>query len=302
LTRELRTDTYFCVSVASEPVADIPRPFGLAPELTTFFKTRAHARVLETLTFGLRRRERFLLVTGELGTGKTVLCHVLVDSLRAHRPVSFVANPQLTPAGWYGRLLEDFTSSDDAGVADSAAATVSELHERLMSVLASLGRRRGGPLIVVDDAHTIPPILVELLMALAAGEASVEQPLQIVLVGLARPGGCGVLGVRALDEVASTRTRLSTWTRDECERYVKHRLSIAGCNPNLFTPRGIAVLHSLSGGIPRLVNLIAERALQLAQGQGAQQIDSGAVAAVASSLEPVSARPRRFRWFTRRVS
>jgi MSHA biogenesis protein MshM len=290
------------VPVASEPVADIQRPFGLAPELTPFFKTRAHDRVLETLTFGLRRRERFLLVTGELGTGKTVLCRELVERLRAARFVSFVANPQVAPGDLYRRLLEDFQSTDDAGDSLPEAATVSALHERLMLALANLRQRRGSPVIVIDDAHAMPVDVVDVLLMLAASDSSKEQPLQTVLVGRACPEGSGALGVPAVDELVSTRTRLSTLTRDECGRYVNHRLSIAGCNPNLFTPRAIGVLHSLSGGIPRLVNLIGERALQLAQGQGAQQIDSGDVAAVASSLEAVLIRPRRFRWFTRRVS
>jgi type II secretory pathway predicted ATPase ExeA len=293
------------VAVAFESVSVVVgRPFVPARDVSRFYKTRAHARALETLTFGLRRcQERFLLVTGDLGTGKTVLCRALVESLGSTRPVSLVSSPLADPSDLYRRLLEDFGSSgDEARLLSSDTLPLSEWRERLVGRLSTVRRRRGGPVIVVDDAHTMPAIVIEQLLALSAMESSKEQPLQIVLVGRARPDGSGVLGVRALDELVSTRTRLTSLTRDECERYVHHRLSVAGCNPELFTPRAIGVLHRLSGGIPRLLNLIAERAIQLTNGQGAQQIDSGDVAAVASSLDAVSTRPRRFRWFARRVS
>jgi len=292
------------VAVAFDPIsAVIERPFVLTPEVASFYKTRAHARALETLTFGLRRRqERFLLVTGGTGTGKTVLCRAFVESLGTTRAISLVSNPPVNPVELYRRLVEDFRSADDPRPLPADDAPASEWRERLLALLSAIPRRRGGPVIVVDDAHTMPAAVVDQLLAIAAAESSTEQPLQIVLVGRASPDGSGVLGIRALDELVSTRTRLTSLSRDESDRYVRHRLSVAGCNPSLFTPRAIAVLHSLSGGIPRLLNLIAERALDLTQGQGGQQIDSGDVAAVASSLDAVSARPRRFRWFVRRAS
>lgn len=292
------------MAVAFDPTrAVVERPFVSTPEVSSFYKTRAHARALETLTFGLRRRqERFLLVTGGMGTGKTVLCRALLDSLGSTRAFSLVSNPT-SAAELYRRLLDDFRSADDEPQPVPAdRAPVSEWRERLRVLLSGIGRRRGGPVIVVDDAHAMPPAVVEELLAVAAGESSKDQPLQIVLVGRASQDGSGVLGIRALDELVSTRTRLSPLSRGECERYIHHRLSAAGCSTQLFTPRAIAVLHSLSGGIPRLLNLIAERAVDLTQGQGAQQIDSGDVAAVASSLDGISPRPRRFRWFMRRVS
>jgi general secretion pathway protein A len=288
-----------------QPIAALTeRPFGLTPDPRFFFKSRAHARAIETLTFALRRRERFLLVTGNAGTGKTMLCHALVEQLRRSGPVSLVSNPLITPGGLSRLLLNDLAaSSDEPGLAPTGVTSPAELRERLLQLLATIHRRRGGPVIVVDEAHMAPTLVVEQLLALSEADAARQQPLQIVLVGRARPDGSGTIGIRALDQRVSTRTRLTPLTREECGYYVRYRLSVAGSRePGLFTPRAIDVLHGLSGGLPRLVSLLAERALQLAEAHGAAQIDSRDVAAVGSTLELVPGRPRRFRWFAARVS
>ncbi len=282
----------------------VERPFSLTPDLKYFFKTGSHGRALDTLTFGLRRREGFLLITGDLGIGKTVVCRALVDQLRRKgSPVGYVPNPLLAPGGLFRLLLEDFgvVSTDDIR-ARTNAATPHELHHMLVTFLGGLESTRVAAA-VIDDAHRLPAVLVQHLLALAAPEPNQERTLQLVLMGQPAAGDSSALGVASLDERVSTRARLVPLDRDECAEYVAYRLRVAGMAPTAtFTPRAIDVLHGLSGGVPRLINLLCARALQEAESQRSHKIEPGMIAAAASALELLLARPRRFRWFSKRVS
>jgi general secretion pathway protein A len=280
----------------------VERPFSLTPDPKYFFKSRAHGRAIETLTFGLRRRERFLLVTGDLGVGKTVLCRTLVEQFRRRGLVSLISNPLMTPDQFLRLLLEDFgaVAPDDARL--DGAATY-ELHELLLNFLGELQTTHEGSVIVIDEAHTLPAAVVDHLLQLARVEHHRERVVQFVLVGQPTAGEHGALGIGVLDEHVSTKARLLPLGRDECADYVLHRLTIAGgAAAASFTPRAIDTLYGLSGGVPRLVNLLCERALQEAAAANAHRIESPAVEAAASALQLLRSRPRRFRWFSRRVS
>jgi type II secretory pathway predicted ATPase ExeA len=283
----------------------VERPFSLTPDPKYFFESRSHGSAREVLGEGLRRRERFLLVTGDLGVGKTALCRTLIPELRERVPVSFIANPLLTPSGLFRLLLEDFgaLSARAPAAEHSSGATPHELRDLLVEFLnrsRSMGR---GAVVVIDEAQTLPLSVVEHLLLLGALHHQGEQPLQLVLVGqplLAEPGA---IGVRALNAHVSTRARLTPLGRDECAAYVAHRLAVAGAERNsLFTSSAIDMLYALSGGVPRLVNLLAERALQEAATERTHKVGPAMIDAAASALELVRGTTRRFRWFTRRVS
>ncbi len=149
---------------------------------------------------------------------------------------------------------------------------------------------------IVDEAHSLPASTVEQIVALASLESNREKVLQILLAGQTSAGGAPTLA-RPLDERLSTRARLLPLERDECERYVAHRLTIAAGVGVSFSPRAIEVIYGLSGGVPRLVNLICERALQEGAAMGARRIEPGMIESAASALELLRLRPRRFRWF-----
>jgi general secretion pathway protein A len=279
------------------------RPFSLTPDPRFFFNSSSHGRVLETLSFGLERRERVLLVTGDLGIGKTVLCRALVQQLRNGGPVSFVSNPLLTPSELLRLLIEDFHAQTTTAAKGLPTSTPFESQRLLVDYLRSLRAGRDTAVVVIDEAHRLPAVLVEPLLSLASPDAEHERALQLVLVGQATPTDATRLGITALDDRTATRTRLTALGRDECAEYVAYRLRVAGATQStLFTPRAIDVLHGLSGGIPRLVNLLCERALQEAETHGSLRIEPSMIAAAASALELLLARPRRFRWFSRRVS
>lgn len=281
------------------------RPFSLTPDPKYFFASRSHGTALEALTEGLDRGERFILLTGDLGSGKTVLCRTLIPQLRARHSVSFIANPLLTPSGLFRLLLEDFgaLSSDDRRSDDAGGAAPHELRELLVGFLQRARSAAETPVVIIDEAQTLPLSVVEHLLLLGAHDRKNGHPLQLVLVGQPLLGEPGAMGVRALNEHVSTKTRLTPLGRDECAAYVSHRLSVAGTNATaLFSPSAIDLLYALSGGVPRLVNLLAERALQGAATQRTHKIGPGMIDAAASALELLRGSPRRFRWFSRRVS
>ena len=252
------------------------RPFSLTPEPRFFFKSQSHGRAIETLTFGLRAHERFLLVSGDLGVGKTMLCRTLIEQLRRRGGVSYVANPLLTAPALQRLLTEDLD-------------------------VAPGGLKQPG-VVIVDQAHTMPVQIVEHLLALAALEFNGQHMLQFVLVGQAPPGEPHRLGIREIDDSARTKVRLLPFAREECAAYVLHRVTIAGGHTALFSRRALDLVFAMSGGVPRLVNLLCERALQEAATVGATTIEPTTIDLAASALQLLRARPRRFRWFSRRVS
>jgi type II secretory pathway predicted ATPase ExeA len=256
------------------------RPFSLTSDPRYFFKSRSHGRAVETLTFSLRSRERFLAVTGDLGVGKTMLCRTFLDQLRPNVPVSYVGNPLLTPDA-FGRLLRE-----DLGVEN----------------LEELATRPAGAVIIIDEVHMMPlPVIDRLLSLTAVGD---EPPaVQFVLVGQSAPGDPIRVGIQELDELVSTRIRLLPLERGECAGYIDHRLMVAGgSHVAQFSSRAVDYVFALSGGVPRLVNLLCERALQEAAATGAHAIEPATIDLAAATLQLLRARSRRFRWFTKRVS
>ena len=279
----------------------VERPFSLTPDTRYFFRNCAHGRMLEALTFGLRRREPFLLVTGDLGVGKTLLGRVLADQLRRKGPVSFVSNPLVKPEHLFRFLIEDFGGMPAArGTSEELSAD--DHFDFLTQTLAELQKMRSTAVAVIDDAHRLPAAVIEQLVALALPEAGRDLALQIVLLGQTPAHNPLLLG-NSLDERIATKGRLVSLTRDECHEYVRHRLRVAGADARqIFSTRALDVLFGLSNGLPRLINLLCERALQEAAVQSTETVEPGVVASAASALELTLARPRRFRWFSKRVS
>lgn len=280
------------------------RPFSLTSDPRYFFKSSSHGRVLESLTFALRRREPFLLVTGDLGVGKTILCRALVEQARRRGPVSFVSNPLVTPGGLIRLLLEDFrAASADLSSPRLIPTSSFDLHALLTTFLDAVQTASTTAIVVIDEAHRLPPPVVEELIALAVAHPQRDRALQLVLVGQAPASQTASLGIPELDGRIVTTARVLPLGREELSGYVAHRLGVAGpdCTAT-FAERAVDVLYGLSNGVPRLVNLLAERALQEAAAQGSHTIEPAMITAAASSLELAVGRPRRFRWFSKRIS
>jgi general secretion pathway protein A len=273
----------------------VERPFSLTPDPRWFFAECSHGRALESVLAALGRGEPVVLVTGDLGVGKTLFGRALVWRLRPSTPVSFIANPLVTPEGLVRMLWLDL----GVGAAESDAPPVSSDALRLM-VSTRSGNAAG--VLVLDDAERLPSAVRELLVDLTTPDPGHDRAFQVVLCGQPPAHTALALG-SGLDERLRTRVRLASLTRDECAAYVAHRLRLAGASTApTFSARALDVLFSLSNGLPRLINLLCERAVQEAAAHQHHTIEPSHIAAAASELKLTHARPRRFRWFSRKVS
>lgn len=273
------------------------RPFSLTPDPRFFYKSRSHGRALETLTFALRRRERIIVVTGDLGVGKTVLCRTLLAQVQRRSRACYVASPLMETVGLWRLLLKELNpSAAETWLGDVSAG---RLHALLGDALESTAH---GAVVVIDEAHLMPRALADDILALASMALSDDKALQVVLVGQAPAGEVHRLGFRDIDGIALTRVRLLPLGREESAEYVMHRLACAGADGVRFSARALDFVFVLSGGVPRLINLLCERALQETAALGVHVVEPAAIDHAAASLELPRVRPRRFRWYTRRAS
>jgi general secretion pathway protein A len=274
------------------------RPFSLTPDPRFHYRSRSHARAGELLAFGQRRGDGLLLITGDVGAGKTILARTLVAQRENGVPSAYVPHPLLAPEDLLRVLLQELgaVSAGDAW-GRLGRATRQELHEALADFLGTL-RDHQVAIAMIDEAQSVPPTIVAELLALEALEVHERRVLQVVLVGRAAPGSAATLANRQIDQRVVTRARLLPLERDECGAYVEHRLTVAGSeSEDVFTSRALDTLYELSGGVPRLVNLLCERALHEGALVGIRRIEPPMIERAAVVLELSHARPRRFRWF-----
>jgi general secretion pathway protein A len=282
------------MSPGYEWVGLFERPFSLTPDARYHYRSRSHARALGALSTGLERQAPLLLVTGDLGTGKSTLCRTLAHARRHDGVVVYLANALLTPDELYRRLVLDLEPPTEAVSGwRSTEHSREELALRAARAIASQPAAR--TIVIVDEAHLLPPATADALLGLAALERAGRSAAQIVLAS--QPPACGSPTLpRRIDEAVLHRTRLTPLDRDECEPYVIHRLHVAGGAPLAFSPAAVDALYTLSGGIPRLVNLLCGRALQDAATMDADRLEPEMFETAAAALELQRLRARRFRW------
>jgi general secretion pathway protein A len=277
------------------------KPFSLTPDPKYLFKSVSHASAFDLLQYAVRRREGFVVITGDIGTGKTTLCRALLDQLDGRTFSALVLNPFLSEDDLLRLILQEFgvVSRDQIKRGRLAGVSKQELIDTLNEFLLSLQSIGAQALLIVDEAQNLPLAVLEQIRILSNLETAKEKLLQIVLVGqsnlkdlLRRPE------LRQLDQRVSIRYDLKPLTREETGAYIQHRLSVAGGGAAVtFAPKALARVRQFSGGIPRLINLICDRALLNAYSARATRVTARAVARAAESLE--IERPARTRGWLR---
>ncbi len=281
----------------------VERPFSLTPDEKYHFRSASQARALEIVGPALRRGERFLMVTGDLGAGKTIFCRTLARHLARLGPVAFAANPLLRPEDLLRLLLQDFcaVTPDEVRRGRLAGATRADLEHLLNEFLRGQEPVRPA-VVIIDEAQLMPQAIVEQLIQLSRLEDEGAPLIQFVLVSQSA-GSLQSITEQRLDAHVGARARLTALERHECREYIAHRLGIAGCTAKeVFSARAIDAIYDLSGGVPRLINLLCERALQEGASSGARRLEPATIESAATALEFLRTRPRRFRWFRSRAS
>ena len=284
----------------------IEKPFSLTPDPKYLYKSESHASAFDLLQYAIRRREGFVVVTGDIGTGKTTLCRAILEQLDRKTFTALVLNPFLSEDDLLRLILQDFGVVSRAEIKRGRLAGVSkqELIDTLNEFLLSLLPLGAGALLIIDEAQNLPRQVLEQIRILSNLETNKEKLLQIVLVGqLNLKDVLRAPELRQLDQRVSIRYGLKPLTREETSAYIAHRLAIAGGGAALtFSPKALDLVHRYSGGIPRLINLLCDRSLLGGYSAHTTKIVPRMVVAAAHSLDLEAPRSTVLQWLLRRVA
>jgi general secretion pathway protein A len=261
------------------------KPFALSPDPRFLFLSGSHREVLGHLVYGIEQGEGFMAITGEVGTGKTTLCRTLLHRIGSETEVAFLFNPTLTPL----ELLKAVNGEFGLSTFGDSRPELTDVLNTFLVEQRSEGRR---VLLIVDEAQNLSTETLEQLRLLSNLETETSKLLQIVLLG--QPELDQKLQAQDLRQL---RQRISVWSRlgpldaEETREYVRHRLRIAGALERpIFTEAALRMVYQRTGGVPRLINLLCDRALLAGYADQKAQIGRRTVAQAAAELRP--ARPR----------
>ena len=243
-------------------------PFSLTPDPRFLYRSESHDLALQQVWQAIRRKEGFIVLTGDIGTGKTTLCRTLLEQFDQTTFTALILNPFLSVEELLREVLLSFgvVSKDALKTGRLSTASKHELIRTLHDFLLSLVPLHGSAVLIIDEAQHLSPEVLEEIRILSNLETNEQKLLQIVIVGqLNLMDVLHKTELRQLDQRISIRCSLKALTREEVEAYVTHRLWVArGSTPVTFTAKAFDLVHVLSGGVPRVINLICDRALMFA--------------------------------------
>jgi general secretion pathway protein A len=272
-------------------------PFSIAPDPRYLYMSERHREALAHLLYGVESDGGFVLLTGEVGTGKTTVCRCLLEQLPEHCDVAFILNPKLTVPELLSTVCDEFGISYPPGT-DSVKIFTDLINAFLLDAHAK-GRKT---VLIIDEAQNLSSDVLEQMRLLTNLETNQRKLLQIILLG--QPELRDMLARTELRQLAQriiARYHLDALSREETEAYVNHRIAVAGCRGELLPRSALNRLYQLSGGIPRLINVLADRALLGAYVQGKTKIDRKTLAKAATEVfgEGKSARTMQVaKWMT----
>ncbi len=273
-------------------------PFSITPDTSFFFSCAGHQEALNTLLIAVRNGEGFIKITGEVGTGKTLLCRQFLASIgrddaggQRRFVTAYIPNPYLEPRTLLLALAEEI------GIELEREADQYHLLKSLTHALLDFAREGKRVVLCLDEAQAMPLESLEAIRLLSNLETEKRKLLQIILFG--QPELNQKLqqdSIRQLNQRIMFHYHLGPLSREDLAYYIAHRLNVAQYpGTRLFSQAAIGQLHAASGGIPRLVNILAHKALMLAYGEGRQQVGWRHVRAAARDTEAARKSPWR-RW------
>lgn len=262
-------------------------PFRITPDKGYYFNNTGHREAMNVLKVALNADEGFIKITGEVGTGKTLLCRKVSELVGDTAVVAYIHNPYLTPETLKMALAEELELRFPRDISQHHLLKL--ITERLEE-LHSYGKR---VIVCVDEAQALPLESIEALRLLTNLETEKHKLLQVVLFG--QPELDVKLGhesIRQLKQRIAFSYQLRPMARECVRDYINYRLTVAGHNgAPLFSHGAITLLHRYSHGVPRLVNILSHKAMMVAYGKGHRRIDTQHVRAAIADTESVQEKP-----------
>jgi general secretion pathway protein A len=258
------------------------QPFSVSPDPKFLYPSPSHREALAQLTYGIKARRGFVVLTGEVGTGKTTLIHSLLeqfDDSQTH--IAFVFTLVTNPRDLLRTVCEDFgLTTLDGGPRD-----LYDYLAVLNQFLLESYRKGDNVALVIDEAQNLSPEVLEGVRLLSNFETSQDKVLQILLVGQPELGArLNQPELRQLKQRVALRYHLRPLTLDECKEYIAKRLEIAGGNPTIYPAKTVESVYAYSGGTPRLINILCDNGMLTAYALGKKNVEVGMIEAVAHDL------------------
>ncbi len=255
------------------------KPFSIAPDPRYLFMSEQHREALAHLVYGIGEGGGFVLLSGEVGTGKTTVCRCLLEQIPEHTHIAFILNPKLSTR----ELLA--TVCDELHIQYSDQSSLKDLNDALNEFLLESHAEGFKVVLMIDEAQNLSTEILEQIRLLTNLETNKEKLLQIILIG--QPELNDILGKHELRQLAqriTARYHLTPLDLEECESYIHHRLEVSGFHDNLFDHKAIRELFRRTGGVPRLINVLCDRAMLGAYAKNRRQIGPNVIKKAANEI------------------
>ena len=268
------------------------KPFQITPDTRFLYLTPKHRDGLAHLLYGADEAGGFILLTGEVGTGKTMLCRSVLEQMPEHVNVALILNPRQSSRELIASICDELNIPYRR-----SSTSLKYLVDRLNLYLLKQHAQGKRTVLVIDEAQNLRAEVLEQIRLLTNLEVATQKLLQIILIGqpelqaiLARPE------LRQLTQRITARFHLTPLSKEETAAYIRHRLQIVGFRGELFTSGAVNMVHQLSGGVPRLVNNICERSMMGAYGENVHRIDKRLVRKAAGEVLQPTERFQPMQW------
>jgi general secretion pathway protein A len=269
------------------------KPFAITPNPRYLYMSERHAEALAHLMYGLNEAGGFIQLTGEVGTGKTTVVRTLLEQLPQHADVAVILNPRMTPTEFLLTICEEL----GIFLTDENTSSLKDLVDVLNSRLLATHAKGRKVVVIVDEAQNLLPETLEQVRLLTNLETATHKLMQIILIG--QPELRDLLArsdLRQLAQRITGRYHLIPLSGDDTAAYVRHRLQVAGATSDIFTERALQAVHRTSRGIPRLINIISDRALLGAYTKAEHEIGPALIHEAAAEVAGQATPAARWKW------
>jgi general secretion pathway protein A len=259
------------------------QPFNLTPDPQFMYLSHKHTEALSSLHYGVSWRKGFLVITGEIGAGKTTLCRTFLDQIKNKAKTALILNPKVSELQLLQTIVEDF------GI-ETKAKNKKALFDALNSFLLDIGHQGGIAVLIIDEAQNLSLHALEQIRLISNVETEKQKLIQIVLVG--QPEFREFLNQSSLVQLRqriAVRYHLTSLSFTETEEYIYHRLEVAGAAKESvsFSAQALHAIYQYSKGIPRLINLICDKTLLAAYAREVREVSYALVHEAIREVEGV---------------